>query len=478
MQLENNYPSTKDTVQQFLKMKLPQAAMPKPIIIKTVEDIMPQLMGMPKQPNTFEIKETYDRLLEAAQSNKLSWISDSDWRLAPYVFWYGEVILVEDVDFLHAYFSWLSKNMLPRNWRNLIKFYLLYYQHHVENKESFRIIAKMVQTALVNPTLKERLKNWSVRHQSYGLFNEDFIIKQSVSAFVVDAGCDWKHFSELMGLDGELSQGGYADAIGMELLQQLRTTSKLELINAIECFHFENNTLRFENRRTHIIEALLAPWVKQPYLKAENEKDAVYKLLLAHFHDPRLAFHKTKYWRLVSDDALKVMYRWLTEATIDQFFEIIDRMALEHQWKYRKKFWQAYFDKGVIDQAWVALGSNAQRVAHTAFGKHFSAGNIEGSGTDKDQSVLIIQIRDLIFAEWSHNGKCRAWKLDDPNCPVINQPQYFSREIKSHSMQIVPSHQADGITHNSSENYLWQNRLSEFIYNETGIRVSQHDYRI
>jgi hypothetical protein len=69
-------------------------------------------------------------------------------------------------------------------------------------------------------------------------------------------------------------------------------------------------------------------------------------------------------------------------------------------------------------------------------------------------------------------------KLTDKGCPETYKMKYNGFALKSISMKIVQSHQQDGISHQGSENYLWQRRLSDFIFDQTGIRIQQRDYRI
>ena len=56
--------------------------------------------------------------------------------------------------------------------------------------------------------------------------------------------------------------------------------------------------------------------------------------------------------------------------------------------------------------------------------------------------------------------------------------KYNGFALKNQSMKIVDTHQQDGISHQGSENYRWQQRLADFIYDQTGIRIQQRDFRI
>lgn len=221
---------------------------------------------------------------------------------------------------------------------------------------------------------------------------------------------------------------------------------------------------------------LLSPW-KEDRKNVSNYdlQQTVKQLLLKHFKDPRIPTNRSKGWRSVETSDLNIVYRWLIGETLEQFFTIIDSMALEHQWKYRRAFWKAYYDKGYLEDAWVVLGSDAKYEAKKLFGKDFSAGELIG-GSQANHSVLILRIGNIVFAEWSHNGKCRAWKIDDELCPLIYQPSYYGIKLKQLSMKILSPYAQDGISHQQSGTYGWQTKLANFIFDETGVRISERDF--
>jgi predicted outer membrane lipoprotein len=411
MLLDNNITHTKERVKQFHKMKLSVPVMPTPVIVKTVENIAAQLSGMPRSPSEFEIEPTYKRLLIALENRTLDSVNPRDLKIAPYALWYGSEKLGGNPDFLNFYLGWLKENPLPSNWRRLIYVYLKDFGYSVSFANSYAIMSKAIRSAFSHPDLKARLEQWKTRHEKYGIFAENFDLKKACKAFTSDANLDWQEFSSITGLEGELNTAGYAEAIGVEFLNQLNASSKGEFVKSVQHYHLADKRLRFVDKRVQVIEALLSPWVKGGTSIGDDVRKSVQEWLLLQFHDPRLPVHERSGWRDVRSDYKKVMFRWLVGESLDQFFAIIDQMALEHQWKYRKAFWKAYHEKGMLDEAWVALGPDAKFYAKRIFGNNLSAGELDG-GTHGSQSVLIVRIKDLILAEWSHNGKCRAWKID------------------------------------------------------------------
>lgn len=477
MQLGSNTAHTKNSIRHFHRMKLPNTIMQIPVIIKTVDSISSQLSRMPKSPSGFEIEDTYRKLLSALENGSLASVNNKDWKIAAYVLWYGNEKLGNKPEFLDFYIKWLNSYQLPSNWRKLIYVYLKDFGCRLEHPAAYIIMSKAIRSAFTRLDLKSRLEQWGIRHQRFGLFAENFDVKEACQAFTIDANLDWEKFSTMTGLTGELSVIGYAEAIGTELLNKLSDNPDKESIIAVQQYHLADKKMRFSDKRIQIIEALLAPWVKGGTSIEDDVRKSVQEWLLAQFHDPRLPVHNRDGWRGVSDEYKKVMFRWLTGASLDQFFEIIDQVAQESQWKYRKAFWKAYYDSGVLPEAWVAFGSDAKYYAEKSFGNKLSAGGLNNVA-DRKHSVLIVRIGDLMLADWSHNGKCRAWKIDDPSCPELYKMEYSGVALKAPSMKIVETYKDGGITHNPSETYGWQNKLADFIYDQTGIRIQQRDFRI
>ncbi len=477
----DNRALTKDSIKQFQKkMTMPIPAWPSPLIIKTAKRIDAQFSGVAKVASQFEIEATRNRFSHALEHNNWEFVSQLDWKMAAYVLWYKtdeDEMLGTNTGFTNRYLSWLQHNSMPSDWRKLIHIYLQDFKYRNEYAEFYRRLSRTIRSAFNHASLTYRLAIWKDRDEKLNLFSENFSIDKAVNAFISEAENDWDKFADMTGLIGDLGSGGYSDAIGLELLNRLIKLPNKDLIEAVINFHFIDNNLRFKDRRVSVIEALLSPWLKNPNHLGEEIRKMVLDLLLIQFNDPRLPHNRSKGWRFVNEASLQVILRWLTGESLNQFFSVIDQMALEHQWKYRKAFWKAYNDQGSLDGAWVALGPDAKYYAESAFGKKLSAGELEG-GAKSDQSVLIIKIGDLVFAEWSHNGKCRAWRVDHESCPSIYETKYHGNQLKTTSMKIVSSYAKDGIRHGSSETYSWQKKLSEFIDEQTGIRMQHRAFKI
>ncbi len=87
-----------------------------------------------------------------------------------------------------------------------------------------------------------------------------------------------------------------------------------------------------------------------------------------------------------------------------------------------------------------------------------------------------MRVGTLVFAEWSYNGKCRAWAADDKLCPEIGSPNYHTSDFQRLSMMIDPRYASDGISHINSEAGYWQSLLAKFIRDRTRIQVTPREY--
>lgn len=477
MQSENseNIAFAKGAIRHYAKTYLSFKPLTLPTFAQKVALGLSRLTGTPKTPTAFEIEAAYKRLSYAVKHTNYDDVLVKDWQFSPYVFWFGDNKLGAELGFLNDYLLWLKRYGTPRDWRRLIHVYLRDYEQLNAYQESFERQSAAISEAINSTELKDRLIKWHSREVEYSLFAKKPKLDVIVNEFI-DCKNDWRFFSEKTGLEGELAQVGFSIVVGDQLLMRLVDSPSADLVDAVKNYHLHNDKLRFPQRKVKIIEALISPWLNGKQLEEAVQK-AVQDWLLKQFNDLRLPVHDRTHWHAVRPEYKKVMLRWLIGESLNQFFEIIDQVAKDSHWSYRKAFWNAYYKIDAFDEAWVVLGVDAKYYAGRVFGEKISAATLSGAAK-QDHSVLIVRIGDLVLADWSHDGKCRAWKADDRFCPERYKLHYSGDILRAPSMKIVDSHVQDGISHQSSDNYLWQNRLAQFIYEHTGVRVYQRDFRI
>lgn len=474
MHLKNKDPQLKNALEQCNQSFLVKKPKMSLKIIKVSQEVEARFMGCAKLPNTFELDDIEKIFRLAATHEKWDMITIKEWRWAAYILWYNEPFMACNPEFISRFIKFLELRKYSSDYKKLIHVYLRNFHHHKAYAKEYVVLSNAINRGFDFSNIKKNLYHWFERSQIYKLFSNTFDTKKLSERYIEIN--EWKRFSETTGLIHELSQVGIVESVGIQLLndtQHLLSDSP-ELFEKVIAFHTKDKQIRFPNSRIQLIEWMLLPWKENP--PPELLKYKIQNWLIDNFRDPRLPQNRQDGWRGVSDEARQVIYQWLVGETLDQFFDIIDRMALEEHWKYRKAFWKAYYKKKLISEAWVALGKNAWDYAQTAFDGQFSAARLKG--TDSNQSVLIIRIDNIVFAEWSHNGKCRAWRSDRKETPKIYSNIYQRVDFMGKSMHILPNDKEMGISHLGSGSYSWQRKLMDFIYRETNVRISERDFQI
>jgi hypothetical protein len=314
---------------------------------------------------------------------------------------------------------------------------------------------------------------WRDRHRRFALFDPQQGPKK-VADFVLASDLMPSILLESVGLVGMLADSGFAGStyicgVGEVGRQLFSAAPRQGLVARLLAWSSVDGKLVYPQHRGPLADALLRPWVggRSP---SDDLRTEIVRFILAHFKDPRTMPGN---WVLVSEDARSVMRRWLTHAALEQFVEVIDHFAVEHMWRYRRAFWMAYFEKGVIADAKVLFGPNAKNYARAHFEAGQSFGSLDRGGIDADHSVLLLRIGNLTIADWSHNGKCHIWLEGNRRAPALwpNPPKlaYSRDELRSGSNN-------NGVSHMVSETGNWQSKIAEYIYQNTNIRLTARDY--
>lgn len=219
-------------------------------------------------------------------------------------------------------------------------------------------------------------------------------------------------------------------------------------------------------------DALLGNWVG--YKPPESLKNFLVDYFLKEYGDPRFPAHLHYQWGGVSQQAKGVILNWLTGDTLRGFMKLLQRTA-DEIWQYRQKFWMAYYEKGYIDEAWIALGDYAWLAAQRLKmdEKGMGCARLE-SGATSDQSVLLLKIGDLVFTEWSHNGSLRAYLDGSPQAPQLYQSSYHGADLRSSaSMDFHDGlNMRPELTHSHSGKGTWQRKARDFIRRHSNVHLS------
>ncbi len=310
-----------------------------------------------------------------------------------------------------------------------------------------------------------RLREWYRRARDYRLLSKDG--PERFARLLLSDGRTHAAILEDAGLVGELAQSGFLAAVDRMLVAGLNSELKSKAFNSLEPvlrLIAPSGAMTFKAEAASVAEALLSPFVKQaPPAEVRNK---IGGFLLKQLHDPRST---QTGWAGVTHASRGVMLKWLVEASLEQFFDLIGRWAHEEHWRYREAFWSAFHKKGHIDSAWVVLGVNAAAEAARRWREAPPAhGRLVGGSAD--HCVLMLEIGELTIAEWSHNGACRVWRSNNKHRPELGQREYSQYRLQSNPDVWRP--------HSGNTNYVWQQKLADTIREQSGRVVSQNDYRV
>lgn len=191
------------------------------------------------------------------------------------------------------------------------------------------------------------------------------------------------------------------------------------------------------------VEALLSVWRdRTPPDALRNELS---EAIVGAWNDPRL--HSGGIWSGF-DPALKaVLLRWLTHQDMKLFCNIVTATQNSHMWPPRRDFWLELFDDGMINEAWVALGSDALRYAQQNLmrGGNATMGRRFGRQLDRGEStsLLIMRIGNKIVVDGCHSYKTHIFRADDKRAPKLYQRVYHCDDIMRGSQKSKPHNSID-----------------------------------
>jgi hypothetical protein len=277
------------------------------------------------------------------------------------------------------------------------------------------------------------------------------------------------------------AQTGIAKAASDEILLAIAAESggdHEDRLKRVQRFALRpDNGLQFADQARLVAMALLKPF--QGRKPGKLICDRYLRVVVSLFGDPRL--HPGR-WNSMRD-LEEMVRRWLTEQSLRQFLDVVDRVAEERMWKYRRAFWEAVYDAQLISEAWVVFADLGAQMARGRFGPEASFGRFDYGGRKHVQSghaVLLLRIGRGIVADWSHDGKCDIWAdAEDKSAPRMYQPTYDSDEIRiGQSGGNLDTKDRFSVSHMSPETYSWQLRVADRLYDMTGARIPQFTYTV
>jgi len=364
-----------------------------------------------------------------------------------------------DAPFVAAYREWLMQNPSGVKVSRLIPPYLRFFPEDAAFREDWR---RFLADAVTKHS-GGRLATWKRRHQEFGLLEADGATRFAQS--IVKSPQRYGELLEAAGLTGFLADSQFVRVAHQSLIREiadvLQSGSNLSrsqcdaLLSSLETS--SPATLRFQDLRSEVAETLLGPWTQRT--PPEPVKQSVRAFLQRHLGNPNISRGR---WGGVPEASRKVFLRWLAEDALAAFFEILDRTALDRQWRERKAFWEDYLNENLISDAWLALGPTAGALANRVLKlPNGSCAALEGAASN--QSVLIMRIRNITIVEWSHQGAARMWLDGHPSVPKLYEPTYTADRLRSPADIRIVHH----------VNLEWRGRTASWIKKQTGLMPVQ-----
>jgi hypothetical protein len=434
-------------------------------------------------PPMLEIGLRLRMVYQRARPNAYMDLSQSELRKLPFAYWVGDEPSLQNTDAELTRLYWavhlpgalLSSPRRAKRW--LSPLFFTYCEHFDPGSAVFRDFASRLLTAiglggsLFAEKLLELQRNYSFfspldapsRLASFFFLNQsksiDTLMTESLlwPSFVV-SGLGSSVFKAGLNLSGECMKGG-------QTIFRLMDWNKRLPSPVVKT-----------DQRVAFADALLKHWGRQK--PADSIKGVLVDFFVRVYGDPRFEGHRQYQWQGVSPQAMATFRNWLTGDTLRGFMKLLQRTA-DDIWMHRQKFWMAYYEKGCIDEAWLALGQEAFWEARRLLvdEKGMGYGQLDGGATS-NQSVLFLKIGDLVFTEWSHNGSLRAYRNDYAQAPKLYQISYHGADLRSavsmdfhDGLNINP-----GLVHSHSDKGTWQRKARDFIRSNTG--VTMNDWEI
>ena len=195
---------------------------------------------------------------------------------------------------------------------------------------------------------------------------------------------------------------------------------------------------------------------------SEHLRVSIQSYVLREWQDPRIAGADVR-WRGVSTEARKIFTKWLTEADLEFFFDIVAKACNDQKFAYRKDFWLAYLEH--ISFCRPVLCRNAESLfRHDPQALQYYRDRRPATlrGGNSDQHAFIIQMGEYTFVEFSTAGACYVYY--NVNLPFeLGKPEYYMQELRNQDWAVLR------VIHSGS----WQERFASWIYNKLGIEPSE-----
>lgn len=423
---------------------------PQQIFLPEIEKIKAELerkVDVVKPPPKFELEKIFNKWKSGDKN-----FSRREIKSLPFII-YDSRISINEVAEIFKMLDFSKE----RHLKNIITAYLLNY----DKSDKTRFLQRNIPAAFKNSN-----ENFSYRSKTLKEISQkrEFIFSDNCMLNMSRLYSNKQSISEVLVSIG-LSDFYKSSNFIQESLKYFFITSvvalsaKLKILDAINA-----EADIYQNIFPAVADALIKSVANcRNFEEMNRDKRKCIEVFYKNLGDPRFGY-KSFRWNNISAESKNIFLRWLAENDLDLFFKIIEQTALDRMWSYRKKFWKSYLPH--ISNTWVFLGKDAQYTAKNLGDKVMHYGKLL-KGESK-QSVLVFQIGDYIFTEWSHNGKLRVYHQHNAN-------KFFGAEFIDR-FDIIYSRYIEEWIHSSPSTYSWQNKVGSWLYEKCGIYKTKQDW--
>ncbi|WP_458425107.1 EH signature domain-containing protein [Methylorubrum extorquens] len=426
--------------------------------------------GAAEKP-ALDLNAVAQRIVDALDRNETP--AALDWRHAPWCLWRTVPALVAHASARQMLLAQAARPDRRAVYRRLASSFLIDYAPGRDAMEEVGATLAGQAAATGEP--------WASLQDAYRIFAPGGVRRLAEGALT--QGCTVPELLSRHGLGAVASSAGLAEAAyqaGLTVLAERPVRSAAERLDTVKtwCLNPRGEVI-YHAYRAEMVNALVLPY--RDTMPSKGDQSLLLNFLTARFGDPRI---RAGSW-IGMEAAAGIVKRWLTEVALRQFFDVVDTIAPEGMWRYRRAFWSAYHQRDLILNAWVVFGEDGAREARRAFGQNIAFGRfIKGGGKPvlPGHAVLLIDLGRCIVADWSHTGYCNIWPADDPSRPRhLNAQTYSTDDVRrtvphDRSERSLTAH--DIFSHAGSDNYVWQHRVAARISALTGQRLSQSAFAV
>jgi hypothetical protein len=383
--------------------------------------------------------------------------------------WETKVAIASDPDTLEPFLQQLRELRHKGASRALALSYLISF--HVDRPGLSAVAAALCDlvTAMGAPfeTLQEKFHLFDLEQGPLRVGQTGLAARKSPSQVLEENGLQFQ----------QALAGGYVEPCARRVLELAASDTRLppdERLVFIEQIAVRPGTreLHFPQHNALVANALLLPHRGREVDKGIKDRTLNFLVSLERLGDPR---SKSGNWSSMPE-AREVAIAWLTEQALRQFLDVVGAVNPNENWKYRRRFWEAMYNRDVIKEAWVVLDYEGAREARRRFGKSTRFGQFSGGGVQTGHAVLLLRIGRGVCAEWSYSGQCRFWEDSErPGAPKLYEDNYDPKFLKE-GRRYPPALEIRHGSHVGPN--AWQHKAAAQIVEMTGERLSQREYML